>query len=469
MTQFKKSLRESALPVAIAVCIGSLGLFHGLDAEAEEGSGATTNAPSSPAQQNDRINSENEQWAVHGQVTNIAQKHSALAVPYSGANSLSQNSPIEETTDITLFVGRRLWRGAEAWLDAEIDQGFGFDNTLGIAGFPNGGAYKVGANVPYFRLPKAFVRQTIALGGDEEKIEAAANQLASTGTADNVTLTIGKFAVTDIFDNNAYAHDTRADFMNWSIIDAGSFDYAADSWGYTFGATVEWNQAWWTLRAGYFQLSTIPNGKVAGIDFSENSINLEAEERHQWLGHPGKVKLLAWVNHGSMGSYRDAVQLGLATATTPDMSRVRRVGSRPGIVLNVEQELASGLGVFARWSANRGDKEAYEFTDINQSISAGLSLKGDRWGRHDDTVGVAAVANRISGTAQQYFGAGGLGILVGDGQLNYRPERILEMYYSLHVNVYASVALDYQYVANPAYNQDRGPVSIYGVRLHAAF
>ncbi|MFI4941403.1 MAG: carbohydrate porin [Burkholderiales bacterium] len=410
-----------------------------------------------------------EQSAVHGQLTNITQKHDAFTAPYSGPYSLTPDGRIEETSDITLFAGWRLWRGAEIWLNSEIDQGFGFNNTLGMAGFPNGGAYKLGSNAPYLRLPRAFIRQVFPLGGAEEKLEATANQLGGTQTADNVTLTVGRFAVPDIFDANSYAHDPRADFLNWSIIDAGAFDYAADSWGYTFGAAAEWTQNWWTLRGGFFQLSTVPNGKVAGIDFSENSVILETETRHQWLGHPGKIKILAFENHGSMGSYRDAVQLGLETGSTPDISLVRQVGSRPGMGLNLEQELSPDIGAFARYSVNKGDKEAYEFSDINRSLSAGVQLKGALWGRHDDTVGIAAVANRISGAAQAYFAAGGLGILIGDGRLNYAPEQTLEMYYSLSVISHVALTLDYQYAANPAYNQDRGPVSIYGARLHADF
>jgi len=462
MIQLKKTAQKSALPLALALCAG---LFCALSARADD----LTSAPTPPAQAADQAAPSNEDWAVHGQATNITQKHSVLTSPYSGTNSLSPNGRIEETTDLTLFSGVRVWRGAEFWLNTEIDQGFGFDDTLGMAGFPNGGAYKVGENNPYVRIPRAFIRQVFPLGGAEQKVAAAANQLGSTQTADNVTLTVGKFAVVDIFDTNSYAHDPRADFMNWAIIEGGAFDYAADSWGYTYGAAAEWTQSWWTLRAGFFQLSTIPNGKVAGIDFSENSVIVEAEGRYQWQDHPGKIKLLAFENHGSMGSYADAVRLGIQTASAPDTALVRQVGTRPGMVVNWEQELSADLGAFARYSVNRGDKETYEFTDINHSLSAGVLLKGDRWGRHEDAVGVAVVSNRLSGAAQAYFGAGGMGVTVGDGRLNYASEQILEAFYSMRVQAHLAVTLDYQYVTNPAYNQDRGPVSIFGVRLHADF
>ena len=137
----------------------------------------------------------------------------------------------------------------------------GLSNTLGIAGFPSGEAYKIGMADPYLRLPRAFFRYTLGLGGAAQTIEPGLNQLAGTRQADNVIVTVGRFSVVEIFDTNIYAHDPRSDFLNWSIIDAGAFDYAADSWGYTYGVTVEWTQSWWTLRQGLFNLSRVPNSK----------------------------------------------------------------------------------------------------------------------------------------------------------------------------------------------------------------
>jgi high affinity Mn2+ porin len=410
-----------------------------------------------------------EKWAIHGQLTNVTQTHQRFHSPYSGTNSLKADGRTEETTDITVYAGTHLWRGAELWLNPEIDQGFGLSNTVGMAGFPSGEAYKIGANTPYLRLPRAFIRQVIPLGGTQENVESAANQLAGSRAANNVVFTVGKFSAVDIFDTNSYAHDPRADFLNWSIVDAGAFDYAADAWGFTYGAAAEWTQDWWTLRGGLFQLSPIPNGKVTGVDFSQYMAVTELEARHKWDGHPGKIKVLAFVNRGRMANYRDAVQLANQTGDTPDVSLVRRKSSRPGLSVNLEQELSSDLGAFLRANINDGSKEAYEFTEINRSLSGGLSLKGNRWGRHDDTVGLAAVVNGLSGAARDYFAAGGIGILIGDGALNYGPEKILEAYYSLKVNKHLSVALNYQHVNNPAYNRDRGPVSLYGVRVHSEF
>lgn len=417
----------------------------------------------------DRVEVPQERWALHGQATNVTQSHSRFTSLYSGTNSLVANGRTEETTDVTLFAGVRLWHGAEVWINPEIDQGFGLSNTVGMAGFPSGEAYKIGANAPYLRMPRAFLRSVIDLGSEIVKTDAAANQLGSTKAAHNLTLTVGKFSVTDIFDTNSYAHDPRSDFLNWSIIDAGAFDYAADAWGFTYGAAAEWTQDAWTLRGGVFQLSNVPNGKIVAVDFSQFMLVTELEQRYRIDGHGGKIKLLGFINRGRMGAYSDAVQLARQTVSAPETGLVRHVGSRPGISINLEQELAPDLGMFVRASVNDGRKEAYEFTEINRSISAGLSLKGERWGRPDDTVGVAGAFNGLSSEARRYFAAGGIGILIGDGQQTYGAEKILETYYSMRVNPYLTLAMNYQHASSPAYNRDRGPVSIIGVRVHAEF
>jgi len=410
-----------------------------------------------------------EAWSVHAQFTDITQYHPAFRSPYEGPNSLRGANSTRETIDLTLFAGARLWHGAAVYIDPEIDQGFGLSGTLGVAGFSSGGAYKVGDDHPYYRLPRFFVRQEFDLGDQAgDPVASAANVLAGSQAVDNVTLTMGKFSAVDIFDTNRYAHDPRADFLNWSVVDSGGYDYAADAWGYTYGAAAEWTQSWWTLRGGIFALSRVPNQRELDRSFHQFELVAELEERHTWLGRSGKLKLLAFNNRGRMGGYDASVDLALQTGSVPSTALVRHMASRPGVALNLEQELATDLGAFARISANEGSKEAYEFTDINRSVAAGLSLAGARWSRPQDTVGLAAVVNGLSTAARRYFAAGGLGVLVGDGQLpHYGLEKIVETYYAAHLTGYLSVSADYQYVVNPAYNPDRGPVSIFGLRVHA--
>jgi len=407
-------------------------------------------------------------WSLHAQTTFVVQYHPAFRSPYQGANSLSPKSLGDETFDVTGFLGVRVWNGGEIYADPEIDQGFGLSNTLGAAGFPSGEAYKVGQASPYFRLQRLFFRQSFDLGGEAQTLDDGQNQVVGTRTADNLVLTGGKMSVTDIFDTNAYAHDPKGDFLNWSLIDSGAFDYAADAWGYSYGIAAEWTEDWWTLRAGLYDLSRVPNSTELETDFSQFEIVGEAEARTAWFGHPGKIKLLGFVNRGRMGDYLDAVALGKVTGTVPDTALVRDTASRPGGVLNIEQQITDDLGAFARLSLNDGSKEAYEFTEINRSAALGLSLKGTAWGRKDDTIGLAGVNNVLSDSARDYFAAGGLGILIGDGRLpHYGDERILEIYYDAAMTGWLSLSADYQFIDNPAYNPDRGPVSVFAGRLHA--
>jgi high affinity Mn2+ porin len=408
-----------------------------------------------------------ETWSLHAQATFIEQYHPAFRSLVRGQDSLDPASRGNETFNATLYGGVRLWDDGEFYADMETDQGFGLSNTEGVAGFPNGEGSKVGKAIPYGRLQRVFFRQTFDLGGEVETIDADANQLAGSRIKDNVVITAGKFTVTDIFDSNSYAHDPMKDFLNWAIIDSGAYDYAADAWGYSYGASAEWTQSWWTLRAGLFDLSRIPNDAKLVRGFGEYEFVSEFEERHTLFGRDGRVRLLAYFNRGRMGSYRDAVDLGISTHSVPDTALVRRPATRPGFALNIEQGIYDDLGAFARLSINDGSEEAYEYADINRSIAAGLSLKGTRWQRPDDTVGAAFVVNGLSNSAQSYFAAGGLGILVGDGSLNYATEDIAEIYYSASLTKWLGVTADYQFVANPAYNRDRGPVSILGLRLHA--
>lgn len=340
-----------------------------------------------------------ESSAIHWQFTNVTQKHPSFRSPYEGDNSLRAHESAQETSDLTLYAGIRPWKGGELWINPEVDQGFGLSNTLGLAGFSSGEAYKIGANRPYLRVPRAFLRQVIELGNETEQVEAGANQLAGTRAKDNITITAGKFSVVDIFDTNAYAHDPRTDFFNWSIVDSGAFDYAADPWGYTNGLAVEWNTGAWTLRGGVFQMSREPNEKVTGIHFDQFMAVSELERRYEWNGRRGKARLLVFANRARMGSYADATALGAASGSVPDLALVRRQQWRPGVALHVEQELAQGVGAFVRASGNDGRKEAFEFTEINRSLAAGLSIKGTRWGRENDEFGLAVVENRLSSQA----------------------------------------------------------------------
>jgi high affinity Mn2+ porin len=407
--------------------------------------------------------------AIHGQTTFTLQGTPDFPSPYVGPNSLKPGQR-KETFDATAFIGVSPWHGGELWINPEVDQGFGLSDTLGVAGFPSGEAYKVGEASPYLRLQRLFFRQTIDLGGNDEAVDGAANQFGGRHTANRLVLTVGKFGVVDVFDTNRYAHDPRGDFLNWSIIDTGSFDYAADAWGYSYGAAAEWYQGPWTFRLGGFNLSKIPNGEALESDFSQYQLDAEVERRYSIGGRDGALRITFFRNRGRFGSYADALALARTLHTIPDTNAVLRPHTRMGVSLNVEQAITDTLGVFLRAGLAGGNIAPYDFTDIDRTAAAGVAIDGKDWGRAGDTIGVAEVVNGISAEHRRYLAAGGLGVLVGDGRLPHAgPEAITEVYYSWVPIKPVAITFDYQFVVNPAYNSDRGPANILALRLHGSF
>jgi high affinity Mn2+ porin len=412
----------------------------------------------------------------HGQSTFVWQGYPAIRSPYTGPFSLPGSGLGRETFDTTLYAGIRLWQGAELWITPEIDQGFGFADTHGVAGFPTGESYKLGSSYPYVRTQRGFLRQTIDLGGDVEKVDADISQFAGTRTANRLVLTIGKFAIVDIFDTNRYANSPKTDFLNWSLINTGTFDYAGDGWGYTYGAAAEWYQGSWTLRAGVFDLSASPaggnspNGGVLDSTFQQYALVAEIEKRYEVWGQPGKFKVTGFLNRGRAGKFQDAITLSQITGEPADITAVRAYSGRPGVSINLEQQISDTVGMFARAGWAEGKIEPWDFTDIDRTAAGGVSINGKNWGRPDDTVGIAGVVNNISDVHRAYFNAGGLGILIGDGQLpNPGLEKIFETYYSYALSADMRLSFDYQFIANPAYNTDRAPVNTFAGRFNAQF
>ncbi|GAA0740708.1 carbohydrate porin [Sphingomonas sp. ABOLD] len=408
-------------------------------------------------------------FAVHGQATMVVQGVGGFDDPYRGPNSLTPEQ-VRETIDVTLYAGVRPWAGGELWVNPEIDQGFGLSNTLGVAGFPSAEAYKVGKDEPYLRLQRLFFRQTIGLDGEASAVAPAMNVLGGTQAANRLVLTLGKFGIGDVFDTNRYAHDPRSDFLNWSAVDTGSFDYAADAWGYSTGVATEWYQGAWTLRAGLFNLSKVPNGETLERDFRQYQVDIEVEHRHLLGGQPGAIRITAFRNRGRFGRFDDALALGAAQGQAADTSLVRQRTTRMGADVNVEQAVTSTLGLFARAGFADGAIEPYDFTDIDRTAQLGTSLNGAGWGRTNDRIGLVGIVNGISRDHQRYLDAGGLGVLVGDGKLPHPgSEAIAEAYYDWQPRKGFDVTFDYQFVANPGYNRDRGPANVLALRLHGGF
>ncbi len=408
-----------------------------------------------------------EAWSVHGQTTAIIQGDPPFPAKYSGPNSLDSQGEIRETISADLYAGARLWHGAEAHVDGLLWQGFGLSKTVGAEGFPNGEAFRLGTKIPNVTLARLFIRQTIGLGGGAEAIEADALNLAGSRDVSRVTLTVGKFSAKDIFDVNTYANDPRTQFMNWALMANEAWDYPADSLGYETGLAAELNQPEWAVRYGFFQMPRSSNGTAQDAHYLEAwGMVAEFERRYKLNGHPGAARLLGFLNRAYMGSYQAAVDSPIRPA---DVELTRAYRYKVGIGLNLEQEIIRCLGVFARLGWSDGQNEAWTFADVDRTATLGVSLKGESWNRPEDTVGLAGVLNAISREHQDFLAAGGTGILAGDGQLNYGLEKALETYYDAQIWGRLHVALDYQLIIDPAYNRDRGPVSVIAGRLHWEF
>jgi high affinity Mn2+ porin len=453
----------TAVPCALAALTGTTNASPHLPDDPATNSVSRVAVPAAEKPADDQP----QTWNWHVQSTFIVQGDPGFPAKYSGPNSLNNDGEVRETFSLDLFAGARLWQGAEAHADALVWQGFGLSKTLGVEGFPNGEAFRLGNDAPNINIARLFLRQTIGFGGDQEKVEDDQLTLAGPRDVSRLTLTVGKLSVKDIFDNNAYANDDRTQFMNWALMANEAWDYPADSLGYMTGFAAELNQPQWAVRYGFFQMPRVSNGTAQDPHYLDAwGMVTEFERRYTIDNHPGAVRLLGYLNRANMGSYQEAVN---NPARPADIVATREYRIKYGFGLNAEQEIMKDLGVFSRLGWSDGQTEAWVFSDVDYTATLGLSLKGGRWGRPDDTYGLAGAFNGITKVHQEFFGAGGTGILGGDGQLNYGWEKILETYYNFQICRHLLASLDYQFIANPAFNRDRGPVSVFAVRLHSEF
>lgn len=413
---------------------------------------------------------EEETWGIKGQATYIWQKKPSFDAAYSGTNSLGTQAEKGYSFSGTLFLGLRPWRGGEVYFNPEVVQAVPMSGLTGLGGMMDSEQQKSSSPNPTFYRARLFLRQTWGFGGGRQALESAPNQLAGMVDKRRLVLTVGNLSIIDIFDSNAYAHDGRTQFLNWALSTYGAYDYAGDTRGYTWGAAAEYYYDDWALRGGRFMVPLESNGQRLDTRLTKyHSDQIELEHDHVIGTQPGKVRVLFFRNKEIMGSFSDALAYAALNGGTPDVASVRKGQVKYGYGINLEQSLSDDIGVFARVSRNDGKTETYSFSEIERSLSAGIAIKGSSWHRENDTVGLALIQNGLSKAHQQYLAAGGLGVFIGDGQLNYRPERILEAYYSFSVAKGVSLTADLQRFYNPAYNADRGPVTVGSLRLHAEF
>lgn len=411
-----------------------------------------------------------ENWNAKFQGTYIGQHKPSFNAPYSGDFSLLPARETAYTATLTAYLGFRPWKTGEIYFNPEMIEAFPFSNLRGLGGLTNGEQQKNSGRKPKFYRARIFLRQTFGQGEGQDAVESGPNQLAGMVDRRRWVVTAGTLSALDIFDVNAYAHDPRTQFVNWTFLTHGSFDYAGDARGYTHGAALEYYHDDWAFRVGRFQGPIQSNGLALDRRLSVFHGDVaEVERSHSIYDQPGKIRLLAYRNREVMGRFDEAIAFAAANGGTPDVGNVRRTNLKYGFGVSLEQSLRSDVGVFARASWADGKTETYSFTEIENSLSAGVVIKGDRWGRPNDTFGFAVAQNGLKGQHRSYLSLGGFGAFIGDGQLNYRPERLAELYYNISLHKTTSLMFGYQRIANPAYNADRGPVNVGTMRLHTEF
>ena len=414
---------------------------------------------------------ENERWNLFYQATSIGQYHGTFRSPYEGTRSLFDYPERDVSLTTTLFLGLRLAKNTQLYFDPEIAGGRGFSGVDGIANFTNGELPRVATATPKPYLARLYISQDFGFGDAKEQISSDANQLAGERPMTRYTITAGRFTVSDFFDNNRYTHDPRTQFMGWGIMYNGAWDYPADVRGYTWGWVHEFHTKAWSVRYGSAAEPKFANGLRFDRRLLRNrGDTFEEEIRYSSGEHPGSIRLLEYLNHASAGNYADAIRLAERNGGTPDVTTTRRVGTlKYGFGVNLEQELTKDIGVFTRLGWNDGKTESFAFTAIDRLASGGVSVTGARWRRPFDTAATALTASGLSGVHAVYLARGGLDFLIGDGKLQYGPEYVFESYYSARLFPGFFATFDLQRVANPAFNQDRGPVWVPSLRLHMAF
>jgi hypothetical protein len=414
--------------------------------------------------------SENTWWWVSGQVNYIYQTNSPFPALYSGPNSFRNSYNKAISGLLTLYTGARLNNSTEVLFDIEETNGGGLSDALGLAGFTNLDVVRnpTLGKAPY--VARAVFHKVFALSADRVEAVRTPFSLFTELPRRRLEFRIGKLSTSDYFDVNTVGSDSHSQFMNWTADNSGAYDYPADTRGYTYGALVEFQNRSWGIRAAELLMPTVANG----IDLEWNlrqahAESVEAELRKNFLpGKPGIMRLLGYSNVANMGIYRLQNERYLAgidpkpEITAHPLQQTRKYG----FVFNFEQLVANYVKVFGRFGWNNGKTESYAYTEVDQTVEAGIGFYGALWKRKYDRAGFVFVTNGIAADHQFYLQHGGLGFLLGDGNLTYGSETIFETYYNLHIWRGLYGGLDFQHINNPGYNRDRGPIVVPGIRLH---
>ncbi len=417
------------------------------------------------------------QWSYHFQLTAINQSHPSFSAMYSGNNSLVNGSESRKLSlTSTLFLGHKLWKNAALYFNPEIAGGSGISSAKGVAGFTNGETFRIGSTEPVLYVARLYIKQHFALKhAAYDTLGSEANQVEEIVPSSRISITAGKICLSDFFDNNSYSHNPRSQFMNWSLMSNGAWDYPADTRGYTQGIVAELVKPHWALRFSSVLVPRKANGLQ--LDYKINKAHSETLELEKnWSAkRKGAIRLLLFRTVSQAPTYGTSLaQVKLGDSSSVEVYTGQKEwkqygGVKYGFGINAEQELSSSIGAFFKASWNDGKTATWAFTEIDRSASAGINILGNGWKRPQDNIGIAQVINGISKDHQSFLNAGLYGFIIGDGQLNYAVESITELYYQAKLSSSFYLSADYQFVNNPAYNKDRGPVHVFAVRGHLEF
>lgn len=435
-----------------------------------------------------------ESWNAYGQMTFINSWKSAFQAPYTNfndtGNSLLPQQETSFTGTATLYFGAKLWKGGEVYFVPEMISETPLSGLKGLGStIQNFELQKSGSVQPTYYVSRAFFKQTWGLGGSQQQVSSDPMQLGTTEDSRRFVFRVGSFSILDFFDKNSYSGDLRKQFNNMAFLTYAAYDFAADARGYTWGATTELVYDDWSFKFGYLLPPIDPNQLAREFRPTTHfGHQIEIEHRHQLFDQqPGAVRVLAYRNVESMAAFNDAIalynsnpdQYNATTCTTfnyqsangnaPDLCHARKRNVKMGIGINLEQQIFDDVGLFFRGMYSDGKTEVYSYTSTDRSISLGTIVKGTRWGRHKDSVGLGYGVGWLSGQHVQYLAMGGIDGFIGDGKINYSPEQVVDLFYSYNVWNSLWLTADYQHIANPAYNADRGPVDVYAVRAHLEF
>lgn len=427
-----------------------------------------------------------ESWNAYGQFTFISSWKMPFSARYSGPNSLSTDSEQSFTGSATLYLGARLWPGAEAYLVPEVISLRALSGLKGLGGaIQNFELQKTGSETPQLYRARAYLQQTFDLGGHPIEKTSDPMQLGTVVDSRRLVLRLGNFSVIDFFDKNTFAGDLRQQFFNMAFMTYAAYDFEADARGYSWGGVAEFYYDDWAFRFARMAPPAQPNSLPLEFRFDRYyGDQAEIEHDHKIAGLEGAVRLLMYRNRAKTGRFDDAIaayrsdpaknaaacdNYGSTNANAPDLCWARKTNEKMGVGINVEQHLTEDIGVFLRGMVSDGQSEVYAFTSTDRSLAFGALAKGSLWHRPLDVTGVGIGLGWISKVHAEFLGMGGIDGFIGDGAIRRGTESVGEVFYSLNVASALWLSADYQHITNPAFNADRGPVDIFGARFHAEF